>query len=186
MAQDFGHNGSVSAILYPIAADAQEALTAPRGRAARESDARGLAAEPVRFVREFTGPVFKTEEDGLDANVGRLDDIRSGARTSVTPQDRYCELKAVSQRSRIPFAGPHTVWRLSVGYWKVGQDAVQTADLPQARKARRDRNGEAPDGQVLDALAQQPLRPIRAQKALDIGLFEVPMPEAPGRLMPDE
>jgi hypothetical protein len=176
----------VSAILYPIAADAQKALTDPRGHAARESAARTLAGEPVRFVRELTGPVFKTEDEGLDAYVGRLDDIRPGAQTSVAPQDRYCGLKPVAQRSRMPFAAPHTVWRLSVGYWKIGQDAAPAPELPQARKARRERKGEAPDGQTLDALAHQPLRPIRAQKALDIGLFEVAMPEAPDRLMPDE
>ena len=176
----------MSAILYPIAADAKEALTAPRGHAARESAARSLAGEAVRFVREFTGPVFKTEDEALDAHSGRLDDIRPGVRITVPPQDRYCELKAVAQRSRIPFAAPHTVWRLSVGYWKVGPDEARRVDLPQARKARRERKGEAPDGETLDALVQQPLRPIGAQKALDIGLFETPMPEAPGRFMPDE
>jgi hypothetical protein len=42
------------------------------------------------------------------------------------------------------------------------------------------------DAQALRAIARAPLRPIRPQKALDIGLFEVRPPEAPHILMPDE
>ena len=186
LAAVFRHNGAVSAILYPIAADAMSALTAPRGRAAREKQAQAVAGEPVAFAREFAGPVFKSEDAARAAYAGRLDDERPQSRATVAPEDRYCELRAVAERGRIPFSGVHTVWRLSVGYWKIGSPQAEPADLPQARKTRRERTGEVPDGETLDALAHQPLRPIKAQQPLDIGLFEVPMPEDPARLMPDE
>jgi hypothetical protein len=186
LAPVFGHNRGVSAILYPIAADASGALNAPLGRAAREKQARTLAGEPVAFAREFTGPVFKNEDAARAAYAGRLDDPRPDTRIAIAPEDRYCELRPVAERGRMPFSGTHTVWRLSVGYWKVGGPQAEPADLPQARKTRRDRTGEVPDGDTLDALAHQPLRPIKAQQPLDIGLFEVRMPEDPGRLMPDE
>jgi hypothetical protein len=38
----------------------------------------------------------------------------------------------------------------------------------------------------LRALARQPLRPVKPQQPLDVGLFEVPAPEAPHILIPDE
>jgi hypothetical protein len=177
----------VSAIQYPIAADALSALSAPLGRAARQTDAARLAGQAVAFVREFAGPSYKTEDLALDAHAGRLDDPRPGARASVAPPDRFCDLRPVVQRSRIPFAPAQTVWRLSVGYWRIGQPQAATGEgLPQARQSRRERKGEAPDGDTLDVLAQQPLRPIMPQKALDFGLFEIAMPEDPSRMMPDE
>jgi hypothetical protein len=182
----FRHNGAVSAILYPIAADAMSALTAPRGRAARERDASVAVGVPVAFAREFAGPVFKSEDEARATYAGRLDDERPATRAMIAPEDRFCELKPVAQRGRMPFSGVHTVWRLSVGYWKISQAQAERPDMPQARKTRRDRTGEVPDGETLDALAHQPLRPIKAQQPLDIGLFEVRMPEDPARWMPDE
>jgi hypothetical protein len=173
-------------ILYPIAADASQALTAPLGRAARETDAARLASEPVAFVREFTGPAFRSEDEARNAHAGRLDDARPNARTTVAPEDRYCELRPIAQRSLIPFAPPHTVWRLSVAYWRVGEIKAQAPDLPQARKAKRATKGDAPDGRTLNAFAEQPLRPVRAQQPLDFGLFEVPLPENPQLTIPDE
>jgi hypothetical protein len=176
----------VSAILYPIAADAAAALNAPRGRAARERDASRLVGEPVAFARELTGPVFKSEEAARAAYAGRLDEERPEARAVIAPEDRFCELRPIAQRGRMPFSGVHTVWRLSVGFWKIGQPQAEPRDLPQARKTRRERKGELPDGETLGALAHQPLRPIKPQQPLDIGLFEVRMPEDPARFMPDE
>ena len=175
----------MSAILYPIAANAEAALNAPRGRAAREREAAGKAGEPVRFVREFTGPLFKTEEEARLAYAGRLDD--SGpARATVAPEDRFCELKPLAERGRLPFSGRRTIWRLSVAYWRTGAAAPAKAVTEQARKARRDRAAEAFDGETLDALARQPLRPLRPQQPLDVGLFEVRLPEAPHIIVPDE
>jgi hypothetical protein len=173
-------------IRYPIAADANAALNAPRGRAAREAEARRVAGESVTFVREFTGPVFKTEAAALDAWAGRIDDIRPGASVSVALDDRFCALKPIAERGRMPFAGVQTVWRLSVAYWRIGGPPADKPNLPQARKARRGRAGAAPDGDTLNALADQPLRPIKPQQPLDIGLFEMPLPENPGLMIPDE
>jgi hypothetical protein len=50
-----------------------------------------------------------------------------------------------------------------------------------ARKA----GGEvAPE--TLRAIARQPLKPVKPQQPLDIGLFETRPPEAPHIVMPDE
>src|SRR6185312_9886387 len=117
---------------------------------------------------------------------GRLDDERPGQRVSVAPEDRFCDLKPIIQRSRIPLAPPHTVWRLSVAYWRIGAAPEAAAETAKARKARRQKDGPAPDGETLEALANQPLRPIKAQQPLDIGLFEVRLPEAPHIVVPDE
>ena len=42
----------MTAILYPVALNADQALTAPKGRAAREREAQALAGEGVVFVTE--------------------------------------------------------------------------------------------------------------------------------------
>ena len=42
------------------------------------------------------------------------------------------------------------------------------------------------DAAQLRALARQPLRPVKPQQPLDAGLFEMPAPEAPHILIPDE
>ena len=44
----------------------------------------------------------------------------------------------------------------------------------------------AMDAQALRARLSEPLRPLKPQQPLDIGLFEVRPPEAPHILMPDE
>lgn len=178
-------------ILYPVAASVEAALEAGRRRAAREREAERLAGEPVAFVREFVGPTFKDEDEARAYWAGRLDDERPGSRVTVAPEDRFCDLKAVIQRSRVPFTHPHTVWRLSVGYWRTGATAAEamhgeTSAGAQARKARRQKAGAAPDAHTLEALANQPLLPVKPQKALDIGLFEVRLPEAPDIIVPDE
>jgi hypothetical protein len=173
-------------ILYPIASGADAALTAPKGRAAREREAERVVSEPVAFVREFTGPTFRSEEEARAHWAGRLDDERPGQRVSLQPEDRFCELKPIIQRSRIPLAPAHTVWRLSVAYWRIGGAPAEAVETAQARKARRQKDGPAPDGDTLEALANQPLRPIKAQQPLDIGLFEVRLPEAPHIVVPDE
>ena len=173
-------------ILYPIARGAEAALNAPRGRAAREREAERLVHEPVAFLHEFTGPTFRNEDEARAHWAGRLDDERAGRRVSLAPEDRFCELKPIIQRSRVPFAPPHTVWRLSVAYWRVGGAPAEAAETPQARKARRQKAGPAPDGDTLDAMANQPLRPVKPQQPLDIGLFEVRLPEAPHIVVPDE
>jgi hypothetical protein len=176
----------VSAILYPIAANAEAALKHPSGRAAREREAERLAGEPVAFVREFTGPSFRSEDEARAYYAGKLDDERPATRTTIAPEDRYCDLKPIAQRSRMPFAHPHTVWRLSVGYWRVGEAQAEAGDTTQARKARRQKSGEVPDAETLEAMANQPLQAIKPQKALDIGLFEVRLPENPGIIVADE
>ncbi|WP_337185892.1 hypothetical protein [Phenylobacterium sp.] len=192
----------MTAILYPVAANAELALGRPLGRAARESEARRRAGEAVVFATDAVGPAFATREAALDAYAGRVEDERTGA--APEPQDRFCRLveqvadgappprpvaptMADGRRWPDPPRTTRTVWRLSVSYWRIGTaerplDAPREA--PQARAARK--GGQALDADALRAIARAPLRPIKPQQPLDIGLFEVRLPEAPHIVMPDE
>jgi hypothetical protein len=190
----------MSAIRYPVAPDAQSALSAPIGRASREREARSLAGRAVAFMAEPVGACFATREAALDAYPGRVDDDRPGREAAVAPEDRYCELReeieraGAKQRAMAPveptFADGRrwpspagrslaTHWRLSVSYWR-----IEAAD--QARHVRRRREAAGLSPEELRAMASQPLRPVRPQQPLDTGLFEVPAPEAPHILIPDE
>ena len=191
----------MTAVLYPVAKNADAALNAPLGRAARERAAKAHATAEVRFVTETTGPAFESQEAALAAWRGRLDDEG----VFVQPEDRFCSLREVlavtrgrrpvpmpvqplmkeGRRWPEPKAKPKTVWRLSVSYWKV-VDAAEAAAMAQARKARRAPKSSELDPDQLRALTRQPLQPTRPQRALDIGLFEAQRPEAPGEIMPDE
>ncbi len=77
-----------------------------------------------------------------------------------------------------PLPTPQTIWRLSISYWRIqpvhAEPLVEPALAPSM------------DAQELRARLGQPLRPVKPQQPLDIGLFEVRPPEAPHILMPDE
>jgi hypothetical protein len=185
-------------VLYPVATSAQAALQRPLGRAAREREAASLAGEGVSFVSEFVGPSYPTREGALDAYAGRLDDDREGRRVQIAPEDGYCALREIAsdappaprepafaegRRWPKPAKASPTGWRLSVSYWRVGEPA---APSEQARAARRKPESASLDPAELRALARQPLKPVKPQQPLDVGLFEVPAPEAPHILIPDE
>jgi len=192
----------MTAILYPVAPNAELALSAPRGRAAREREARAAAGEPVAFTTEAVGPAFATREAALDAYQGRLEDERSGVTPAI--EDRWCRLveQIVPEPGRAappgpvqpafqdgrrwpapPAQPPKTAWRLSVSYWRIAS-AERPIEAPQARQARR--SGRPVDRETLHAIARQPLRPVEPQQPLDIGLFEIRPPDAPHIVMPDE
>lgn len=200
----------MSAILYPVAHSAEAALSRPLGRAARAKEAQAAAGGPVDFRSEPAGPAFPTREAALDAYAGRLEDDRPGRLTTLAPEDRFLRLIQVAApapdgaargRARLPGpvrpafqdgrrwpapqAAPATAWRVTVSYWKL-VSAEEAADLPQARKARRDAAGPELDRDRLRALAGQPLRATRPQQPLDIGLFERRLPENPDIVVPDE
>lgn len=189
---------AMTAILYPVATNGEQALSRPLGRAARESEARRRAGEAVVFASDPVGPAFATREAALDAYRGRVEDDRTGATPEA--EDRYCRLVeqveegtkaprpveptyAEGHRWPTPARPPKTVWRLVVSYWRVGT-AERPIEAPQARVARK--AGEALDADTLRAIARTPLRPTKPQQPLDIGLFETRPPEAPHIVMPDE
>lgn len=192
------YDGVMSAILYPVAANAEQALSRPVGRAARERPAEKLAGEPVAFVTEAVGPAFPTREAAIAAYRERIED--GGA--AVAPQDRYLQLverlapvkngrpapypepSGVQEGHRWPDppAPPVTVWRLAISYWRPVSQAG--AGAPQARVARR--SDAEFDRDTLKAMAKAPLAPVKPQQALDIGLFETRLPEAPHIVVPDE
>ena len=191
----------MSAILYPVAADAEAALKAPLARMARAREAQAAVGQAVVFVSEAVGPAFATEAAALDAHPGRLDDGRPGRVATVAAEDRYCRLAQVfegrppplmapslrdGRRWPTPKTPPRTTWRLQVSYWKLATAESQaSAPGPQARQARRSA-AEPPPFEALHALTRQPLRPVKPQQPLDIGLFETRPPEAPHIIMPDE
>lgn len=181
----------MTAILYPVAANAELALSAPKGRAAREREAVGVAREAVVFTTDPVGPAFATREAALAAYGARVE--AAGA------EDAYCRLaeqivagkpKPVEPAfedghrwPKPPEHPPKTAWRLMVSYWRVAS-AERPLEAPQARMARRSRKPLAPE--ALSAMARQPLRPVEPQQPLDIGLFETRLPENPAIVVPDE
>jgi len=191
----------MTAVRYPIAENAEAALGAPLGRAAREREAREVAGEEVVFTTEQTGPGFPTEEAAAKAWRGRVEDPAGGA--GPGPEDRFCTLREVMAegagrppRPQKPVmrAGrrwpqprstpPQVVWRLSVSYWRIATAAEIRLD--QARQARRDRAAASLTPDRLKVLAHHPLRPFKPQQPLDIGLFETRAPENPDIILSDE
>ncbi|WP_293678278.1 hypothetical protein [uncultured Phenylobacterium sp.] len=188
----------MTAILYPVATNAEQALSRPLGRCARESEAKKRAGAAVVFAADPVGPAFATREAALDAYRGRVEDERTG--TGPEAEEKFCRLieqVADGVRPRKPveptYVDGHrwpdppkplrTVWRLSVSYWRVGT-AERPVEAPQARAARK--SGQTLDAEALRAIASTPLRPTKPQQPLDIGLFEVRPPDAPHIIMPDE
>jgi hypothetical protein len=193
-------------ILYPVAETPEAALHAARGHAARAREAERLAGGAVRFVTEAVGPAFATREAALDAYVGLVEDERPGR----LPETRWRQLRPVSAPPGVkptpqpPLKpvnrdgrrwpeprrvggelSPPTLWRLSVSFWRIEQTVAEPPKAA-ARTLRRDTAAKDLDSAVLDALARQPLRPLRPQRALDIGLFEYRPPDAPDLIIPDE
>ena len=191
--------GLMSAVRYPIAPNAEAALSAPLGRAARQSEAAQASGADVAFATEAVGPAFPSREAALDAYAGRVDDERPGAATTVLPEDRFCELRELAatrpprpgtgkpmkpvyrggRRWPAPLPTPQTIWRMSVSYWRIQPAQAEPLVESTSRAASM-------DAQALRARLSEPLRPVKPQQPLDIGLFEVRPPEAPHILMPDE
>ena len=178
---------AMTLLAYPVAANADAALSAPLGRAVREREARDLAGGAVRFVTELVGPAFATRAAAEAAYAGRLGE---GARLS-----ERVAAKAVPKPARPinrdgrrwpapPAEAPATVWRLELSYWKAGDEAEPPVD--QARTLRRRATAAELNAERLAALRRQPLRPTRPQQPLDIGLFEARLPEAPHIVVADE
>jgi hypothetical protein len=191
----------VSLILYPVADNAEAALSAPLGRAAREREAAKILGKDVVFETRLVGSGFATREAALDAYAGKVEDDRPGRTFTPPPEDRWARLVEVvapdERRGRAPVRPvyrdgrrwpdppppPRTVWRLSINFWRPAA-ADQPLDGPQARLARR--RARELDRETLRALTRQPLRPVKPQQGLDIGLFETRLPENPNIIVPDE
>lgn len=193
----------MAAIRYPVAQSAEAALSRPLARAARASEAEAIAGAAVEFVSEAAGPAFESRDEALDAYAGRVDDERPGHRASIEPEDRYCALieLAAGPKSapsamkpiyrdgrrwpRPPATAPATIWRLSIRYWRVAQPQPVLESAPAAAPRGR-RKVVALDATALRERISQPLRPVKPQQPLDIGLFEFRPPDAPHIVMPDE
>jgi hypothetical protein len=179
--------GEMTAILYPVAANAEQAMAGPLGRAAREREAVGVAEEAVVFTTDPTGPAFATREAAAQTYGGLLDEPWRRLAEQILPGQKIVHTSPTYADGRRwpagPAAPPRTAWRLMVSYWRIAT-AERPIETPQARQARRAR--QPLDPSTLKAMARQPLRPIEPQQPLDIGLFEVRPPDAPHIVMPDE
>src|SRR5579859_7754183 len=82
----------MTAVLYPVARNAEAALSRPLGRAARAGEAEALALSGVKFAQEMVGPSFDTREQALAAFKGRIEEEGAGG---LAPEDRYCLLREV-------------------------------------------------------------------------------------------
>ncbi len=190
-------NSAMTAVLYPIAANAEAALSRPLARAARAGEAQVLADGAVRFVQEMVGPGFDSREAALSAFAGRVE--AEGAPV-IAPEDRYCQLREVvatpvpagartsmplkpvyrdGRRWPTPRARPKTVWRLTISYWR-----ILTED--EARPVAEATAAEAATLAAVRARMERPMMSLKPQQPLDIGLFEFRPPEAPHIVMPDE
>lgn len=197
------YDGLMSAILYPVAGSAAAALQAPVGFAARQREARQAAGgAQVAFVSETYGPSYAKREAAQSA-LGEILAKGAGWTTLLpvlpTPNGRPARLAvqkpAFKDGRRWPGPDPSlagaTQWRLSVSYWRILPAVAEGAAEPAspttaARKLRRSAAGEVLAAAEVKALAEQPLRAVRPQQPLDLGLFEVRPPEAPHIAMPDE
>jgi hypothetical protein len=173
-------------LLYPVAETPEQALHAPKGFAAREKEARDLAGGGVIHVMEPMGPAFETAAAALEAFPNLAAQPWAALRPVLAgkPAPPAKPVNADGRRWPAPKGEAKTLWRFSLAYWRI-EGAARAPDDP-ARKLRRDPEAQGLDAQALRALAHQPLRPARPQRALDIGLFEVRPPDAPHIVMPDE
>lgn len=181
---------------YPVAPTAEAALHASLGEAERESDARRLAQGPVAFSTELVGPAFATPEAALaayarptpsgDAGLPPWCALRPVAVQGAPPRAPVRPVLRDGTRWPAPDpAAPAALWRLAVTWWR-SAPADDAAPLGPARALRRGAEGAGLGGEALRRLMDQPLRPARVQRSLDLGLFEAVRPEAPGLVMPDE
>jgi hypothetical protein len=177
----------MTAILYPVAANAEQAMAGPLGRAAREREALGVAGEPVVFTTDPTGPAFATRDAAVQAYGALLDEPWRRLAEQILPGQKIAQAQPTYADGRRwpagPATPPRTAWRLMVSYWRIAT-AERPIEAPQARTARRARRTMDPE--TVRAMARQPLRPVEPQQPLDIGLFEVRPPDAPHIVMPDE
>jgi hypothetical protein len=185
-----GRSDGEMAILYPVAETAEAALHAARGFAARAREAEALAAREVHFVTEPVGPAFATQEAALAAfpeadGTGwrRLAPVTG---EGAAPQAPLRPVYRDGRRWPDVEGVQSPLWRLSVSYWRIGGAEAVGPVLDPARKLRRNETGRELKGAALNALARQPLRAVKPQQPLDVGLFEVRPPEAPDTLIPDE
>jgi len=173
-------------MLYPVADTPEQAMHAPKGFAAREREAHDLAAGAIAFVTEAVGPAFETEEAARAAFPALAAQSWASLRpmTGPKPAPPASPINRDGRRWPEPKRRAKTLWRFSIAYWRI--EGAERAPVGAARQLRRAEEGEALDAKALRALARQPLRPVKPQQALDIGLFEVRPPEAPHIVMPDE
>ena len=185
--------GAMNAVLYPVAANAEAALTRPIGKAARERQAKDLAGRDVEFISEEVGPAFESAEAAeaayaavLEGGAVRVREVVAKVKGRVPVVAPVKPVYAGGHRwpkAEAPIA--RTVWRLSISYWRI-VDPARYAELEQARQARKKAAGENLGRDALHALSRQPLQPVNPQQPLDVGLFEYRLPEAPEIVIPDE
>ena len=174
-------------ISYPVAASVEEALHAPKGFAAREREAVAMGGAAAAFTSDAVGPAFATREALIEAFPAATAQPWCAVRPVAQGGKAAPPVKPVNADGRRwpePQGMAPALWRLSVSYWRIG--AADPVPADPARRLRRDPEARDLDPKALRALARQPLRALKPQQPLDIGLFEFRPPDAPHIVMPDE
>lgn len=186
-------------VLYPVARNAEEAVKAPRAHAAREREAVIAAGAQVSFVTETLGPAHPTRDaasQAWSAALGRegservcalVERVSPGTRGKIRVSSPQKPVFRQGRRWPKPLSeNANTEWRLQVSYWRIAGPEAAIDAAAQARAARKDPGAEGLSAQQLRAIAGAPLRPVKPQQPLDIGLFEARAPENPDLIIPDE
>jgi hypothetical protein len=193
----------VPAIAYPIAAHAVDVLKgfATLKTAERLREAQGLAEVRVGFVTETLEAGFPTREAAetyyTQACPGLLDQpfaqLQCRLKTvSKTKSERMTPDYEPGKRWPKPAKSSQSQWQVSVSYWKTLGGAIESPPpldvnpKVQARAMRKRSLGQDLTPAEIKALAYTPLSPYLPQKTLDIGLFEVHLPENPNIIIADE
>jgi hypothetical protein len=174
-------------ILYPVAASADEAIRSPKGLATREREAAAVAGGAVSFVSQAVGPAFTTREALVEVFKAAASQPWAKIQPVAASAKPRAPVKPVNQDGhRWPQGkgGAPALWRLTVSYWRT--DSGEQTPVDHARKLLRDPEAGDLDSKTLRALSRQPLRAMKPQQPLDIGLFEVRLPDAPHLIIPDE
>ncbi|ESQ81018.1 hypothetical protein [Asticcacaulis sp. YBE204] len=189
----------MSAIAYPIAHNALDiVLNWPKNGlsvAAREREAHDLSGRPVTFVRETLEPGFPSEDAARAHYAVLLTEafatLICGFERTARPRAQMTPVMTEGKRWPAMPVGPVPLWKLSIGYWKIGHARARpkppsvTPHL-QARAVRKKALDIELTPEEVRALAHAPLMAYRPQKALDIGLFEFIPPDNPDIIIPDE
>src|SRR3954471_15273276 len=113
---------AMTAILYPVAANAEQALSKPLGRAEREREPVRTAGEAVIFTTDATGPAFATRDAALDAYRAQVNEHWCRLSEQVIgkpPQPGPPVYEEGRRWPKPPEHPPRTAWRLMVSYWRI-------------------------------------------------------------------
>ena len=181
---------------FPVGLSAMEVVTSPRGFARRSREATAiLNSSPVEFAVERVGGRWETEDEAfrqfpfVHNKPTWCEAIPLAANSDGSiPAGRFLpSVEPIFRDGRrwpvVEAFETRTVYQLCVRYWRPATEiraATPAIKRPSKKQLRKMTAAE------LKAFVNAPLGVDRAQKGLDVGLFEVRDPIFPGELIADE